>query len=92
MQSENANRRIAKNTIYLYIRTIVVMFVSLYTSRLVLQVLGETDLGIYNVVGGIVTLLAFLQTAQSKATSRYITYELGENASSKRLGHVFSAC
>lgn len=92
MQSENANRRIAKNTIYLYMRTIVVMIVSLYTSRLVLQVLGETDLGIYNVVGGIVTLLAFLQTAQSKATSRYITYELGENASSKRLGHVFSAC
>ena len=92
MQSENANRRIAKNTIYLYVRTIVVMIVSLYTSRLVLQVLGETDLGIYNVVGGIVTLLAFLQTAQSKATSRYITYELGENASSKRLGHVFSAC
>ena len=92
MQTENANRRIAKNTIYLYIRTVVVMFVSLYTSRLVLQILGETDLGIYNVVGGIVTLLAFLQTAQSKATSRYITYELGENASSKRLGHVFSAC
>ena len=92
MQSENANRRIAKNTIYLYMRTIVVMFVSLYTSRLVLQVLGETDLGIYNVVGGIVTLLAFLQTAQSKATSRYITFELGENASSERLGYVFSAC
>ena len=62
------NRRIAKNTIYLYLRTLVVMLVSLYTSRLILQVLGETDLGIYNLVGGIVTLMAFLHTAQTKAT------------------------
>ena len=50
------------------------MFVSLYTSRLVLQALGVEDMGIYNVVGGIVALMGFLQNAQTKATSRFINY------------------
>ncbi len=86
------NARIAKNTIYLYIRTLVVMFVSLYTSRLVLQALGVEDMGIYNVVGGIVALMGFLQNAQTKATSRFITYELGQSASEETLARVFSQC
>lgn len=86
------NKRIAKNTIYLYIRTLVVMIVALYTSRLVLQALGETDLGIYNLVGGIVALMAFLQSAQTRATSRFITYELGEGSNGDRMRHVFSSC
>ena len=86
------NKRIAKNTIYLYIRTLVVMFVSLYTSRLVLQLLGETDLGIYNLVGGIVSLMAFLQAAQTKATSRFITYELGLKGNNDRLSRIYSIC
>ena len=71
------NKRVAKNAIYLYIRTFFVLIVSLYTSRLILLALGETNLGIFNVVGGIVTLMAFFQSAQTKATSRFITYELG---------------
>lgn len=86
------NRRIAQNTIYLYIRTILVLFVSLYTSRVVLQVLGAEDLGIYNVVGGIVAFMSFLQAAQSKATGRFITYELGKNSTLDRLKYVFSLC
>lgn len=86
------NKRIAKNTIYLYLRTLVVLAVSLYTSRLVLQVLGAEDLGVYNVVGGIVALMSFFQVAQTKATSRFITYELGQNSEENKLKKVFSAC
>lgn len=86
------NKKIAKNTLFLYIRTLVVLGISLYTSRVVLQVLGAEDLGIYNVVGGIVTLMSFLQTAQTKATSRFVTYELGKQSSSDVLRKVFSVC
>lgn len=92
MSSVNDNKRIAKNTIFLYIRTIVVLLVSLYTSRVVLQVLGAKDLGIYNVAGGIVTMMSFFQAAQTKATSRFITYELGKHSSNKILQKVFSVC
>lgn len=92
MASASDNKRIAKNTIYLYIRTIVVLIVSLYTSRVVLQVLGAQDLGIYNVVGGIVALMSFFQVAQTKATSRFITYELGRNSNKYVLQKVFSVC
>ena len=66
------------------------MFVMLYTSRVVLQALGAEDLGIYNVVGGIVALLSFFQSTLSKATSRFITYELGCNSSQDKLQRVFS--
>ena len=84
------NQRIAKNTVLLYIRTAFVLFISLYTSRLVLQALGETDLGVYNVVGGIVSLMAFLQAAQSKATSRFITFEIGKGNGKEAITKVFS--
>ncbi len=90
MAAVSDNRRIARNTILLYLRTIVVLAISLYTSRLLLKALGVEDLGIYNVVGGIVALLAFFQNAQSLATSRFITYELGVNSSSDKLRRVFS--
>lgn len=92
MSVNSNNQRIAKNTLSLYIRTIVVMCVSLYTSRLVLQALGEIDLGIYNLVGGVVALMAFLQTAQTKSTSRFITYELGLRGESSKLSRVYSIC
>lgn len=92
MSSVNDNKRIAKNTIFLYIRTIVVLLVSLYTSRVVLQVLGAKDLGIYNVAGGIVTMMSFFQATQTKATSLFITYELGKHSSNKILQKVFSVC
>lgn len=85
------NQRIAKNTLYIYIRTIVVLIVSLYTSRIVLEVLGAKNYGIYTVVGGIIALMGFFQAAQSKATSRFITYELGQNGITASLSKVFSA-
>lgn len=93
MESQISNNKtIAKNTMFLYIRTLIVLGISLYTSRVVLQVLGAEDLGIYNVVGGIVTMMSFFQAAQTKATSRFITYELGKHSSNKILQKVFSVC
>lgn len=89
--SEN-NKRIARNTVFLYIRTFIVLCISLYISRMVLRALGETDLGIYNVVGGIVSLLAFFQSAQTKSTSRFITYELGLKSDTNKRNEVFSCC
>lgn len=72
------NRRIAKNTIYLYVRTFISMIVSLYTSRVILEALGVVDFGIYNVVGGVITMMGFLNGTMSVATQRYLTYELGK--------------
>lgn len=66
-----SNKRIAKNTFFLYIRTFIIMFVTLYTSRVVLQTLGETDFGIYNIVGSVVVLFSFLNSAMSSATLRF---------------------
>lgn len=91
MGSASDNQRIAKNTMLLYIRTVVVLLVSLYTSRIVLKALGEEDYGIYTVVGGIIALMSFFQAAQSKSTSRFITYELGRNGVTGSLRKVFSA-
>lgn len=71
------NKRIAKNTVFLYIRMFLIMSISLYTSRIVLRTLGENDFGLYNVVGGIVIMFAFLNGALAGATSRFITYEIG---------------
>lgn len=72
------NKRIAKNTLFLYFRMIVILAISLYTSRVVLAILGVEDYGIYNVVGGVVTLLSFLNAALSNGSSRFITYEMGK--------------
>ncbi len=90
MSATSDNKRIAKNTVLLYLRTIVVLAISLYTSRVLLKALGVEDLGIYNVVGGIVALLAFFQNAQSLATSRFITYELGAKGGNEKLRRVFT--
>lgn len=75
--SEN-NKRIAKNTILLYFRMLFSMVVALYTSRLILQSLGVSDYGIFNVVGGFVSMFTILSGALSAAISRFITYELGK--------------
>ena len=72
-----SNKRIALNTGILYLRMFVVVLVNLYTSRVLLQVLGVDDYGIYNVVAGIVTMLGFLNTAMVAASQRFITFELG---------------
>ena len=75
----NKNKRLAKNTIYLYIRMLFAVCINLYTSRLLLEYLGVEDFGVYNVVGGIVSLMMFVNTAMSGATSRFITFCLGKN-------------
>lgn len=74
-----SNKRIAKNTMYLYIRMLVVMTVSIYTSRVILQTLGAEDYGIYGVVGGIVSIIGVLNGVLSSSTSRFLTFELGRN-------------
>ena len=73
--SHQDTKRIAKNTIFLYVRMIITMLITLYTSRVILNVLGVEDYGVYNIIAGIVVLLAFLQTAMTNASQRYITYE-----------------
>lgn len=83
------NRRIAKNTLLLYVRMIVVMLVGLYTSRVVLQVLGVTDYGVFNAVGGVVAMFTVLTSSLSSAISRYLTFELGRGDAS-RLKRIFS--
>lgn len=75
--SAETNKRVVKNTIFLYIRTFVSMIISLYTSRKILEALGVSDFGIYNVVGGVITMLTFLNGSMSVATQRFLTVELG---------------
>lgn len=79
MAEESANKRIAKNTLFLYFRMLLVMGVSLYTSRVILASLGVVDYGIYNVVGGIVVILSFLNGCASSAMSRFLTFALGSS-------------
>jgi O-antigen/teichoic acid export membrane protein len=71
--------RLFKNTIFLYFRMILVLGVSLYTSRVVINALGIEDFGIYNVVAGTVTLIAFLNSAMAIGTQRFLSYELGRD-------------
>lgn len=83
------NKRIAKNTLFLYIRTLFVLLVSLYMSRVILQVLGVSDYGIYQVIGGLVAMFGVLSTALSAAISRFITFEIG-SGNKEKLCRVFS--
>lgn len=73
----STNKRIAKNTLFLYVRMLLVMGVSIFTSRVILQTLGVEDYGIYNAVGGIVAVIGVLNGALSSSTSRFLAYELG---------------
>ena len=83
------SRRIVKNTGLLYFRMFLIMLVTLYTSRLVLKVLGVEDYGIYNVVGGVVTMFSFLNGALNIATQRFLNYEMGKG-NQKAMNRVFS--
>lgn len=83
------NKRIAKNTIFLYFRMMVTMLISLYTSRVVLQILGVDDYGIYQAVGGIVGFLSFVNNALSTGSSRFLTFGLGEG-NPQKLRNIFS--
>lgn len=83
------NKRIAKNTLFLYFRTLLILVVSLFTSRVILNVLGVEDYGTYNVVGGVVAMFSAISGALSAAISRFITFELGKE-DKNRLAIVFS--
>ena len=89
MSTSENNKRIAKNTILLYFRMLLLMFVSLYTSRVVLKALGVDDYGIYNVVGGMVAMFSLFSGSFTIAISRFITFELGKG-DEKKLNSVFS--
>ena len=84
------NKRIAKNTAFLYLRMFISMSVSLYTSRVILQTLGIEDYGIYNIVGGVVAMFSFINSTMSSATSRFLTFEIGRG-NKEKLKETFSA-
>ena len=86
--SENS-KRIVKNTSMMYVRMLLTMAVSLYTSRIVLNTLGVVDFGVYNVVGGIVMMFSFLNSSMSSATQRFLSFELGKR-DYVRFSKVFS--
>ena len=89
-QTSDNNKRIAKNTMLLYVRMFVLMAVNLFTSRVVLQCLGVEDFGIYGIVGSVVTLFAFLNSAMSTCTSRYLSFYIGKD-DNLMVRKVFSA-
>lgn len=91
MNTQENNKRIAKNTLYMYLRMLITMIVSLYTSRVVLNTLGINDFGIYNIVGGVVVLFTFINSAMSTGTQRHLSYELGKPCQGN-ITEVFNAC
>ena len=74
----------------LYVRMIILLLINLYSSRVVLEELGAEDFGIYNIVGGIVTMFTFLNSSMSSATSRFLTFELGKK-DYRKLTEIFKA-
>ncbi|EFS33440.1 hypothetical protein BSGG_4140 [Bacteroides sp. D2] len=89
LDTQSNNKRIAKNTAFLYFRMALTMFIGLFSVRIVLNALGEEDYGIYNVIGGVVTMLAFLNNSLSSATQRFLSFELGKG-NKKELHSIFS--
>ena len=77
------NKRIAQNTLTLYVRMLITMVVGLYTSRVVLQTLGVSDYGVFNVVGGIIGMLGYINNLFASGVSRFLTIGLGENNQEK---------
>ena len=88
--SNSNNKRIAKNTFYISIQSVVSMLVSFYTSRIILSSLGVEDFGIYGIVGSVVTLFAFLNSAMSTCTSRFLSFYIGKD-DNLMVRKVFSA-
>lgn len=83
------NKRIAKNTLMLYARMLLIMAVTLYTSRVVLEKLGVEDFGIYNIVATTIVLFSFINSAMASATQRFLSYELGKSDTSG-VARIFS--
>lgn len=79
-----SNKRLAKNTIFLYARMVVMMCVTLYTSRVIFRALGAEDYGVYNVVAGVVTMFSFINNTLATGTQRFLTFALGEGDTEKQ--------
>ena len=88
-ETSSNNKRIAKNTFMLYIRMLFTLAVSLITSRVVLQALGIEDFGIYNVVGGVITMFTFINSAMVSSTQRYLNFELA-TGNDEKLKSIFN--
>ena len=86
----SSNKTIAKNTLFLYARMLFNLVVSLYTSRIILDVLGVTDLGVFQVVAGIITIFTFFNSGLAGATSRFLAFEIGQG-NKARLQRTFSS-
>lgn len=86
--NQKNNKRIIKNTLFLYFRMILILGITLYTSRLILAELGVEDFGTYNVVAGIVTMFSFMTGAMSAATQRFLSYEHG-NVDTTKIQAIF---
>lgn len=87
---QETSKRIAKNTLFLYVRMFFLMLISLYTSRVVLKALGVEDFGIYNVVGGVVAMFSVISGSLSASITRFLNYEMG-TGNTYRLKHIFSS-
>jgi O-antigen/teichoic acid export membrane protein len=83
------NKKIAKNTLLLYMRMLFLMAINLYTSRIVLSALGVTDYGIYNAVGGFVAMFTVISGAMATATQRFLSFEIGAK-NKEKIAKVFS--
>ena len=77
--NQQINKRIAKNSLFLYFRMFVTMAIGLYASRVILHVLGASDYGLYNVVGGVLTLFTMFSAALTVGTQRFLSYAIGDN-------------
>ena len=80
----NKTKVVVKNTSLLYVRMVFVIVINLYASRIILSTLGIEDFGIYNVVGGVVMMFSFLNTAMSVGTQRFLSYEIGRGGEGLR--------
>lgn len=85
-----SNKRIFVNTGVLYLRVVLTLVISLLSTRYILQALGETDFGLYNLIAGVVTLLSFLSTSMSSSTQRYMSYEKGRSKDVQSMREVYS--
>lgn len=87
---DRSSKRIVKNTLFLYLRMIVTIGVSLYTTRVVLDILGVSDFGVYNVVAGFVVVFGTIKATIASATQRFMSFEMGRDNSDHQLNKIFS--
>ena len=90
MDSTTSNKRIARNTVMLYVRMLLLMLVTLYTSRVVLMELGVEDFGLYSIVGSVVIFLGFINNSMTGATQRFLSYYQGKG-DKEELNVVFNS-